>query len=79
MTRVYSIGFDSVLSADNNEAFFDQLTKLGAFPMLRSQWALRTQLTAVEIRNNLTTYIDGGRLWVTEVGSSAHSRAINAE
>ncbi|MEQ1934481.1 MAG: hypothetical protein ABL962_11500 [Fimbriimonadaceae bacterium] len=78
--RVYTISYDLDESSERIDYFFRRLGALGAFPTLNSQWVLRSNMSATQLRNELGAEIDGGRLLITEVGQSwALSQIVNSE
>jgi hypothetical protein len=75
--KPFLISYDLDKPGQDYSALIARLNEHGAVRVLLSQWALRTSWTAVQLRDDLTKYIDANdRLLVTEIGSWAYSRLI---
>lgn len=72
MPRPFLISYDLDKPGQNYERLINRLKQFGAFSVLRSQWALKTTWTPVQLRDDLKTYMDtNDRLLVTEVSDWA--------
>lgn len=72
--KLYSITFDLFQPGDY-ASLLEKLRTLGASQTLDRQWALRSTLTASQLRNTLRDYIAAeDRIVVTEVGGEFASR-----
>jgi hypothetical protein len=71
---LYSVTFD-FLQPLEYQSLKEKLRTLGASQILERQWALRTHLTAAELRNELKSFIDASDgIVVAEIGSEFASR-----
>jgi hypothetical protein len=72
--KLYVVSCD-LLGAGDYASLQARLRTLGARQVLKSQWALRSSHTAVQLKNILKQFIDDGdRVVVTEVGGEWASR-----
>ena len=64
----YLISYDLTLPGQNYGGVIARLKQHGAFSVLRSQWALRTTWTAIQLRDDLKTVADStDRILIVEV------------
>jgi hypothetical protein len=80
MSKPFLISYDLDKPGQNYDKLINRLKEHGAFRVLFSQWALKTTWTAVELRDDLKTYMDSNdRLLVTEVASWASWRLMDSD
>lgn len=72
--KLYSVSFD-LLQPGNYASLNEKLRSLGAVSLLRSQWALRSRLSATELRNELRPFVDAAdAIVVVEIGAEYATR-----
>ena len=54
----YIVSYDILNSSTNGDAIREELERLGAKRALLSQWAINTDMTAVQLRDHLKGHID---------------------
>jgi len=70
--RVYLVSYDLVAPGRNYQPLWDELKRLGAKPVLKSQWVMRNSSSAYDILVHLVKYIDANdKMIVTEVTSNS--------
>jgi hypothetical protein len=52
------ISYDLLKPGRNYQPLWDELKRLGAKPVLRSQWVMRSASSAYDLVNHLVKYID---------------------
>lgn len=62
MVRKYMIVYDLERRGEDYEPLLNALRKLGALHVLYSKWVLRTNYTAVQLRDYLRQFIDANDL-----------------
>ena len=60
--RKYMIVYDLEKRGEDYEPLLDALRKIGALHPLYSKWVIRTNYTAVQLRDYLKQFIDAGDL-----------------
>ena len=82
MTRTYTIQYDLLKPGQNYDKLIPAIKQLGttwAKP-LESCFAIVTTMTAAQIRDSLTPYLDpNDRLLVTQIGADWASRCLAKE
>ena len=72
--KLYLVSCD-LLQPGDYHSLKERLRALGATAVMDRQWALRSTFTAIELKDILKEYLDGGdRLVVAEVGTEWASR-----
>jgi len=78
--KTYLISYDLDKPGQNYQALIGRLTALGAFRVLMSQWALKSDRTSVQVRDDLKMCIDANdRLLVTLVTDWASYNIISSD
>ena len=78
--KTFLVGYDLDKPGQNYTRLTTRLEQLGAFRVLMSEWALKSAATAIQIRDDLKSYIDSNdRLLVTEVGDWAATNLMAAD
>ena len=54
----YIISFDLVVIGQNYEPFYSELIRLGGTRVLLSQWLVKSDYSALELRDHLWQYMD---------------------
>lgn len=66
--KAYMVSYDLDKPGQDYEKLIKRLKEHGAVRILLSQWALRTNWSAIQLRDDLKGYIDGNdRLLVSEL------------
>lgn len=72
--KLYTVSFD-LLQKGDYAGLKEKLRTLGAVALLRNQWALRSPLSATEIRNEVKSFVDSGdAIVVVEIGAEFATR-----
>jgi hypothetical protein len=70
--KAYLVSYDLDKPGQDYTKLIDRIKQYGAVRVLKSQWALGTTLTAVQLRDDLKDYIDSNdRMLVTAIGDWA--------
>ena len=78
--KPYVISYDLDKPGQNYVGLTARLTQLGAFRVQFSQWALASTWTAVQLRDDLKTYLDtNDRLLVVEVTNWASVNLMDTD
>lgn len=68
MEKSYLVSYDLDKPGQNYERLIARLKQFRAIRVLYSQWVLRSTLTAIELRDDLKTYVDANdRLLITRL------------
>ncbi len=71
------VSYDLLVPGRNYEGLFQALRQMSATRVMLSQWALRSNLSAMDILNRLIPHIDSNdRMIVSPLSSSAYIRTI---
>lgn len=79
--KSYLIGYDLNKTGQDYETLIEQIKKLGTWwHYLDSMWIIKSDLTAVQIRDNLKSYIDSNdELLVAKLSGEAAWTGFNDE
>lgn len=76
--KPYLVSYDLNRPGQEYPDLINALTRLGAVKVLYSEWALKTDLTAIQLRDHLQKFVDGNDslLVVGLTGEAAWTRLM---